>query len=217
MDFYGDVKFTGLESSLGQIIKPGFEAETSFPESATVGRIVFVDRRVWMAVGTTTNSELIWVPLTNKLDTYTHTQTSASTTWTIDHNLNTTSPIVQVYDGTTQKLIIPDDVEVTSNNQVVVTLSNAITGRATVMYGDPTVGVVGGAQVLQPDQMTFEFEQGAAATSWVIVHNLGFNPIVRVFESTGDEEIQPLSIVHDSIFQVTIQFSSATAGRARLA
>jgi len=214
MDFYGDVKFSGNENALGQLIKPGMEAETSFPESAQVGRIVFVNQRVWMAVGLS-GSDLIWVPLTNTLDTYTHTQTASATTWTINHNLNTTSPIVQVYDSATQKLIIPDDVEVTSNNQVVVTLGIAATGRATILYGDPTIGVVNGAQVLQPDQMSFE-QAFSSSTAWVVVHNLGYNPIVRVFEGTGDQELQPLSIVHDSIFQVTVQFSSVQAGRVRL-
>jgi len=215
MQFLGDIEFSGNEASLGQIIKPGMGTETSFPQSASVGRIVFVNKRLWMAVGLS-GTDLIWVPLTNTLDTYTHVQTAASSTWTINHNLNTGTPIVQVYDSATQKLIIPSDVEVISNNQVVVTLGTAIAGRATIIYGDPTIGIVGGAQVLQPDQMTFTFTQTVAAATWVVVHNLGYNPIVRVFDNTGNQEIQPLSIVHDSVFQVTIQFSAVTAGIARL-
>ncbi len=215
MRFYGDIKFDGSEGTLGQIVQPGISTETTFPENAQVGRIVFVNERVWI-MAALNNGNPVWVPLTNKIDTYVHNQNTAASTWTVDHNLNTTSPMVQVFDDATQKLIIPGDVEVTSNNQVVITIGTAITGRAIVMFGDPTIGVVAGAQVLQPAQMTYTHTQSTGSTAWVVKHNLGYNPIVRVFDSTGTE-VQPASIIHDSIFQTTIQFSSSFTGTARFA
>jgi len=213
MKFHGDVDFASAESALGQIKQPGIGLETSFPESPIVGRIVFVSEQVWICVALSTGIP-VWVPMTNKRDTHVHTQSSTSATWAIAHNLNTVNPIVQIYDDTTQKLIIPDDVAIVDNNNVTATFSISLTGRAIVMYGDPTIGVVEGALVLQPDQVTFTHTQSVGSTAWVVTHNLGYYPITRVFLST-DVEIQPLSIVHDSIFQTTISFSSAQTGRAK--
>ena len=82
------------------------------------------------------------------------------------------------------------------------------------MYSDPTIGIVGGAQVLQPDQVTFTHTQTGSSTAWVVTHNLGYYPIVRVFLGTN-LEIQPQTIIHDSIFQTTITFSSAQVGTAK--
>ncbi len=213
MRFFGDIKFDGNEVSLGQLVQPSIKSETSFPESAQIGRIVFVNQRVWMMVNMN-GIDPVWVPLTNTIDTYVFTQPSPATTWTITHGLNTTTPLVQLYDDATQKMTIPQDVEVTSNNQVIVTFAIPISGRCIVMYGDPTIGVVNGAQVLQPNQVTYTWTQYSPLLQWVIKHNLGYYPIVRVFDFSG-EEILPLSVVDNSITQTTITFSAATNGTAR--
>jgi len=197
MKHFGDVAF---QEGCAAILKN----EISFPESPTAGRIVFVDKRAWICAELS-GAQPIWVPLTNQIDTYIHTQASASTSWTITHNLNTGTPLVQIYDDT-NKVIIPGDIEVTDNNTVTVTVGTAITGRAVVMYGSIT-----GSEV---PTYAFTHTQTNLSTTWVIPHGLGYYPVVRVF--TDSEEIQPQSIIHDSLFQTTITFSTTRVGTAKL-
>jgi len=45
---------------------------------------------------------------------------------------------------------------------------------------------------------------------WVVVHNLGYNPAVRIYQ--GSKEVQPKSIVHDSTSQLTITFDTPQSG-----
>lgn len=65
---------------------------------------------------------------------YKHTQSSASTTWTITHNLGANSPCVDVWvdiSGTLTK-IIPLSVTATSDAVVTITFSTAYAGEAYV-------------------------------------------------------------------------------------
>jgi hypothetical protein len=64
-----------------------------------------------------------------------HAETfTAATTWTITHNLNSSDPIVMVYDASSPRLqIFPDDVAITSANVVTVTFNVAQAGRAVVL------------------------------------------------------------------------------------
>ncbi len=179
-----------------------FEMETNFPAVATAGRMVFKDKRLYICAEIQTGFP-IWIPLTNELDTFIYSSTPASY-WTITHNLNTVTPMVQVYD-TNFSMVIPDTVEIVDNNTVKVTFAYPMAGRAIVMAGNAT----GGAR----STYSFVYTQSASSTSWVVAHNLGYYPIVRVF--IGNEEVQPLSIVHDSIFQTTITFSTPQVGIAR--
>lgn len=196
MKHYGDMAFQEASAMIMQ-------SEQNFPETATAGRIIFVDKRVWVCAELITGNP-VWIPLTNEIDSFVHIQDAAATTWTVTHNLNTTTPIVQVYDEN-YKMIIPDGVEPTSNNECTVTLGTAITGRAVVMFGD----ITGAAK----SPYAFEYTQTTLSNTWVVKHGLGYYPIVRVF--VGGEEILPASIIHDSIFQTTITFSEPKTGIAR--
>lgn len=63
--------------------------------------------------------------------TYTHKQTEAAATWTINHNMGRT-PAVNVainYAGKLQ-VVLPREVQIVSANQVVVTFSNPQSGEA---------------------------------------------------------------------------------------
>jgi hypothetical protein len=65
---------------------------------------------------------------------YTHTQTTAATTWTIAHGLGLTEPVVDVYitvNGTITK-ILPKSVQTIDMNTSVVTFSSARTGTVVV-------------------------------------------------------------------------------------
>lgn len=202
MDFYGNINL--LDNQMQKMV---MQTETSFPDSPKVGRIVFVNKRVFICVEIVTGLPT-WVPLTNEINTYIHTQQSASATWTVVHNLNTSTPLVQVYDSSTQTTIVPDEITITDNN--VVSLSFGVTpfaGRCVVMYGD----VTGGSKTA----VAYTHYQTNLSSTWVISHALGYYPVVRVFLNTG-EEIQPLTVKHDSLFQTTITFTMGYVGTARL-
>lgn len=201
MKHYGNVD---LQNNFAQQLR--LESETSFPTdiSRMTGRLVFKDKRLYICAEIAAGLP-VWIPLTPEVDTYVHHQPVASTTWVITHNLNTTSPIVQVYSDT--DMLIPDAVHIIDNNTVQVHLGFATTGRAVVM-----MGALSG---LAKSPVSFEYTTTTASTTWVIEHYLGYYPIVRVFTDTN-EEILPMSIVHDSLFQTTITFSTARTGTARL-
>ena len=59
-------------------------------------------------------------------------QSSPSTTWTINHNLNNKYPLVQIYDSS-DAVIIPATIVGTNTNTVTVTFSTAISGYARVI------------------------------------------------------------------------------------
>jgi hypothetical protein len=59
-------------------------------------------------------------------------QSSPSTTWTINHNLNNQYPLVQTYD-LSNAVIIPASIVGTSTSTVTVTFSTAISGYARVI------------------------------------------------------------------------------------
>jgi hypothetical protein len=177
--------------------------ETDFPATPVAGRLVFKNKILYICAEIATGIPA-WVPLTQQLSTYIHYEVSGTTTWTINHNLNTATPVVQCY-GSDQKMFIPNNIEVTSNNQVLVTTSTPVYGRAVIMQA-PLEGTT------KPNY-TYEHNQTSAATTWVIQHGLGYNPIVRVF--VGNAEILPDTIVHNSLFQTTITFTTPQTGVAR--
>jgi hypothetical protein len=181
-----------------------FQVETNFPALPVPGRLVFKDQILYICIAISTGTP-VWVPLTNEIDSYEHVQSSTSGQWTIYHGLNTTLPSVQVY-GSDNRVVYPDDIEVVSNNIVKVYFTNASTGRAVVLTG----GNTGNPRATY----SAEYTQTVPSDTWVIQHNLGYAPIVRIF--VGNEEIQPLSITHDSVFQCTVKFSQAFVGQARL-
>jgi hypothetical protein len=65
------------------------------------------------------------------------------------------------------------------------------------------------------NEYAYEYSPRVAASSWTIAHELGFYPIVRVYDNNGFE-IQPSSVVHLSVLETIIMFKIPTTGRARL-
>jgi hypothetical protein len=70
--------------------------------------------------------------------------------------------------------------------------------------------------ILQRKQGTTEStdnytESFTSQTSVIATHNLGYRPIVRVFNDSN-EEMLPDSIIHNSTNQVTVTFTEATSG-----
>jgi hypothetical protein len=198
MKFYGHANLNQNELQNAVI-----STLSTFPDAPKVGQIAFVNSIVYICV--TAGALPIWVPLTNEITAYTHTQDIADTTWNINHQLHTTTVNIQVYDGL-NRAIIPDEIETTGPDTATITLKTAIAGRAVVVTG----------QFDGNPKPTYAYihYQSSSDTEWVIVHNLGYNPVVRVF--IGTNEVQPATIVHDSTNQTTITFNTAQVGYARL-
>lgn len=62
--------------------------------------------------------------------------------------------------------------------------------------------------------VSYTHTQSATSAQWVVTHNLGFKPNVTVFNSAGD--IVEGDIIHNSINQLTLQFSTTMSGTAQL-
>lgn len=189
---------------LGQnaLLNPSLQAVANFPDVPVVGEFIFKDQRVLICIEID-NGLPVWVPMTAQLNTHVHDQGVAATTWTIDHSLNSASAVVTVI-GTDGKHIIPD--EITNNyNQTVITFNENQAGRAVLMMGQE--------EGYPRANYSYTQEFAAASTSWVVTHALGYNPIIRVF--VGNQEVQPLSIVHDNLNQTTVTFSTAQTGYVR--
>lgn len=199
MKFFGHANLQ--QNELQQAVLP---IEEYFPAEPKVGRLAFVNSILYICVSIA-NGLPVWVPLTRELNMYTHVQTAPSDLWVIPHNLNTTSVQIQVF-GTDDRVIIPDEIIVGAANQATIKLNTEISGRAIVLTGHNDGS----------PKATYSFihYQTESNPQWVITHGLGREPIVRVF--IGNQEVQPQSITHNSLSQLTITFSQAYTGVAKL-
>jgi hypothetical protein len=71
---------------------------------------------------------------------YQHTQTTPTGSWIINHSLNTSTPVVQVYDGS-NKVILPKEIQSTTPNQTVVTFDYNQGGYAVISKGSGVTNV----------------------------------------------------------------------------
>ena len=135
---------------------------------------------------------------------YLHTQTSTSATWSISHNLGYDYPNVTVYDGVTNKIMLPSDVTSINGNTTEVTF-------ATPEYGYALVSV-GGITTATADR--FLFTATSATGSWVIDHNLGYKyPNIDVYDE-DDEQLIPQVVKAVSVNRIQIDFATPTSGNA---
>ncbi len=165
------------------------------------GRVARVGNRLLFCLDVYDNQPL-WVPLMQERNVYIHDQTASSSTWTINHNMNSARVIVQVFSATNQA-IIPDTIEPISNDTVEVTFTQSVTGHAIVMVGN-----IDGAQ--KPD---VRFEQSfTSQTTMTVNHNLGYEPVIRVISESGFE-VLPQSVQHTTLNQAVLTFSSAVTAK----
>lgn len=199
MRFYGNIALNQNEIQNAVI-----QTETTWPTNPKVGQLLFMNKIVYICVAVE-NTLPVWVPLTQELTMYVHSQVNAASTWTINHTLNTVFAQIQVFDANNE-VVIPDAIEVVNASTISVRFSGYQAGRAVV--------VTGTTEGNQKPTYAFEFNQTSPSSTWVITHGLGYNPIIRVF--AGQYEIQPVSISHDSVNQITVTFSSPQTGIAKL-
>lgn len=135
---------------------------------------------------------------------YLHTQTSTSATWSISHNLGYDYPNVTVYDGATNKVMLPSDVTSINGNTTEVTF-------ATPEYGYALVSV-GGITTATADRYLHTVT--TATGSWVIDHNLGYKyPNIDVYDE-DDEQLIPQVVKAVSVNRIQIDFATPTSGNA---
>lgn len=178
------------------------EQADDFPAEPKVGALIFKGQRVMICIEVVDDLP-VWVPLSAPLNTFIHEQSLPATTWTVDHNLNTSHVIAQVV-GTDGKHVIPDEVQC-NFNQTIVSFASEESGRLVLMLGN--------ADGVPRNNYAYEQEFFTESTEWVVSHMLGYNPIIRVF--VNNQEVQPASIVHNDLNNTTITFSSPHVGYVR--
>lgn len=63
-------------------------------------------------------------------------------------------------------------------------------------------------------QVSYTHTQGVASDTWVIAHNLGYNPNIQIFDS--GENLVEGSVTHTDANNITVTFSIAISGVAYL-
>lgn len=197
MKLHGNLDLQGNE--LRRAVLP---TEVNFPTDGKAGQFCFRNKAVYMCVEVVAGIQA-WVPLTSSIDTYIHDQTVPALEWTINHNLDSSTVLCQVFVG--GKMVIPDEVDCTTKDVVNVRFSSNQIGRAVLMLGQP----FGAAR--PPIGYQVAFENTAEVT---VNHGLGFNPMIQVVGPEG-YEIQPLSVSHTDLNTTVVTFASATSGTIR--
>jgi hypothetical protein len=148
------------------------------------------------------------------------TQPTGSSTWTVNHNLNTSTPLVDIYDSTYNQLI-PASVSSISANTTQITFSTAQAGYAIISKGSGISSQVAvsasfATTASYASSVGINFEQVTPSNTWTIVHNLNNkHPLVQIYDSS-DATIIPQSIVGTNTSTVTVTFSTAINGYARV-
>ncbi len=196
MKYYGNINLN--QNELQNAVLP---LDTYFPANPKMGQLVFSSSKILYICVDIQNGLPVWCPLTNIVDTFTYTQAIPAITWTIPHNLNSNNVQVQIFDGA-NRMVIPNEVTIVDKDTVQVEFGVNFAGRAVIQTGN-----LEGSRA--PDY-GFEYVQTSPATTWTINHNLGYYPIARVF--IGNEEVQPLQIIHDSVNTTRILFTTPYVG-----
>lgn len=197
MKYFGHIDLNG-----NNLKNAALENLQEFPANPFQGQITFRRKRAYICTDTAGDLP-IWVPMTQEITTYVHTQSVANATWVINHGLNTALVTIDVYDAT-NNLIIPNGVDASVLNQVTVTFAGGQAGKAVISSGN-TYGA--------PKPVVAFTDTFTNLSTWVVMHGLGYFPDVGVY--IGGQLVQPMSIVNDSTTQCTVTFSAPQSGSVR--
>ena len=133
----------------------------------------------------------------------TYTQTTNAVTWSIDHSINSRTPVVEIYDQN-YNVIIPTGIYNPGAFQTLVYFDVAQRGYAIISTG-------GGLTV---DGANAILDQSSDSSTWTFNHNLGTKyPVFNIFDSNDDVIIpQRINVVDEN--SAVIYFSSARSGKA---
>jgi hypothetical protein len=133
----------------------------------------------------------------------TYPQTTNAVTWSIDHSINSRTPVVEIYDEN-YNVIIPTGIYNPGAFQTLVYFDVAQRGYAIISTG-------GGLTV---DGANAILNQSSASSTWTFNHNLGTKyPVFNIFDSNDDIIIpQRINVVDENT--AIIYFSSTRTGKA---
>lgn len=190
------MKYLGNVNMLGNKIKSmSLENKAEFPATPGIGSLEMIQKRLMLCidVGNDVQNPLpLWMPMSSEVQMYKHHQTTNSTSWLVEHDLNNSTPVVSVYD-VNGAIVTPNEILIVDGNTLSVTFNAAAQGIVVVLsgtlFGSPAVSAA----------LTENF---VAATSWHLAHNLGRVPAVRVY--VNGAEVQ--ASVSATTTEVTVDF-----------
>jgi hypothetical protein len=200
MKFYGDLDIG--ENLVRNVV---INDDGAFQSAPKVGRLTFNGKRLYICVEIV-NSKPIWIPLTNEITTKTIRADVAATTWTLTHNLNSATPVIQIYD-TSSNQVIPDSIQIVTANEATVTFSSAMAGFAVIVIGSEEGSTKPNTIFTQPVT--------TPTTSLSVNHNLGFYPVIAAYDTNG-YLIMPSVIIQQNLFSTDITFEVPFTGQIRL-
>lgn len=147
-----------------------------------------------------------------------YTQGSASTTWTITHNLNSLYVNVEPVAANGYSYVGRYDypsVFFNNANAVTLTFSSAVTGFAAISAGG-AVGATGATGAAGPPGGSFIHTQSSANTVWVVTHNLNSQYVnIEPIDSTGNSYVGRYdypTVTFNNANAATLTFNSAVTG-----
>jgi len=132
---------------------------------------------------------------------YLHSQTTATSAWSVAHNLNDSYPCVMCYDSNSS-VVEPFDVTMTDANNFVVNMGESTTGYVRVI----TNGTAS----------KYLHTQSTSSTAWTITHSLGDSyPFVEAFDSSGNV-IKAEKITVTNSNNIAVELGVSTTGYVRV-
>jgi hypothetical protein len=138
---------------------------------------------------------------------------SASSAWSIQHNLNTTYPIVTIWESGSNQIVQPDNITSVDANNILVTFTTPVKGFANVSRAGSVIsGSTDWNLLINKPNVGVVYSQSTPASTWSIAHNLGTQfPLVTVYDSSNAVVI-PQSIVGTDANNITITFPTTQTG-----
>ena len=138
---------------------------------------------------------------------------SASSNWSIQHNLNTTYPIVTIWESGSNQIVQPDTISSVDANNILVTFTTPVKGFANVSRAGSVIsGSTDWNLLINKPNVGVVYSQTTPSATWSISHNLGTQfPLVTVYDSSN-AVVLPQSIVGTDANNITITFPTAQTG-----
>jgi hypothetical protein len=134
---------------------------------------------------------------------------SNSATWSINHNLGTKYPLVNVYDSN-DKIVIPSGIKAIDSNNLDVYFSSAQSGNINIAPGGHIIS--GSVPVSNISGLIYSGSYTNSAT-WSVPHNLNSDfPVVTVWDNNRDVVI-PSRINSEDSNNIKVYFSSNQTGK----
>jgi len=199
MEVHGD-----LNMMQNQLQNVALEEVTAFPVSPVKGQFCFKSKIVHICADVI-DGVPSWIPMTNEIMTYVHTQSTADIEWVVEHNLGK-DVIVQVVDANGE-VMIPNSINIDSSTKTIIGFGNGQQGRAICIAADNGGGI---------NTVTAHIhEQEEESDTWTIQHDLGYQPIIQVV--LADKfQIIPNEVEHVDLSQTVVRFTQPQLGKARL-